>query len=211
MPSVPRRSNGQLSFTTRAVGWRLYLSCATPHSKHWWIESIEALAAADLPTGRRRMILPGSAQVAVKDPVVIRDGSGWHMWVCCHPLDRPGEEDRMTTSYATSGDGISWADHGTVLAPTPHARDARGTRVTTVLRRDPLTVLYDGRSSAEANWYETTGLASAVAGRLSPVGDQPIARSPHGDGAFRYASAVTLPDGSVRFYSRPLAATAHTT
>ncbi len=112
----------------------------------------------------------------------------------------------MTTSYATSGDGVSWVDHGTVLAPTPDAWDARGARVTTVLHRDPLTVLYDGRSTAEANWFETTGLASAAGARLLPDGHQPIARSPHGDGALRYASAVSLPDGSVRFYfeaSRP--------
>lgn len=25
-----------------AGGWRLYVSCATPNSKHWWIEAIDA-------------------------------------------------------------------------------------------------------------------------------------------------------------------------
>ena len=30
-------------------GWRLYVSCATPRSKHWWIEAIDA----DEPGGSR--------------------------------------------------------------------------------------------------------------------------------------------------------------
>ena len=33
---------------------------------------------------------------------------GWEAWICCHPLDVPGEEDRMTTAYATSADGLAW-------------------------------------------------------------------------------------------------------
>lgn len=24
------------------VGWRLYLSCATPNSKHWWMDALDA-------------------------------------------------------------------------------------------------------------------------------------------------------------------------
>ena len=31
-------------------GWRLYVSCATPDSKHWWIEAVDA----DDPAGSRR-------------------------------------------------------------------------------------------------------------------------------------------------------------
>ena len=31
-------------------------------------------------------------------------------------------------------------------------------------------------------------------------GDQPPISSPHSDGAFRYATAVPLPDGRVRYY-----------
>ena len=123
------------------------------------------------------------------------------MWVCCHPLHPAGHEDRMVTRYATSADGLGWTDHGEVLRGTPGSWDERGARVTAVLDLDPLTVLYDGRATAAANWHETTGLARErrrdcwcrSATRRSP---------PHrtSDGALRYVSAVPLPDGRTRFY-----------
>ena len=33
-------------------GWRLYLSCATPGSKHWWVDSLTADTPEELPAGR---------------------------------------------------------------------------------------------------------------------------------------------------------------
>lgn len=181
-------------------GWRLYLSCATPGSKHWWVEALDADRLEDLPGGQRTTVLPGSDEVGVKDPVVVVDGRGWRMWVCCHPLSEPGHEDRMSTAYATSADGLTWQVQGEVLAPTPGTWDARGARATAVLGEDPLTVLYDGRATAEQNWHETTGLAIGASGRLRPVGAGPVARSPHAGGALRYVTTVPLPDGRTRFY-----------
>jgi hypothetical protein len=105
----------------------------------------------------------------------------------------------MTTAYATSADGLAWDWHGTVLAPTPGSWDQRGTRVSAVLSLDPLVVLYDGRARAEDNWHEVTGVAREVDGRLEPTSD-PVMRSPHSDGALRYASVVPLPDGRRRVY-----------
>ncbi|MET1006558.1 MAG: hypothetical protein ABWX96_13490 [Propionibacteriaceae bacterium] len=185
------------------IGWRLYLSCATPDSKHWWIEALDAARPEDLRDGTRHLVLAGSTEVAVKDPVIIERPDGWHMWVCCHPLTEPGQEDRMTTSYATSPDGLVWTDHGEVLSGTPGSWDQRGARVVTVLSHDPLTVLYDGRATAAANWYEQTGVAQEEDGpgsRLVPTTDKPVAFSPDSDGALRYTSAVPLPDGRIRFY-----------
>jgi hypothetical protein len=191
-PVVLRRPDG---------GWRLYLSCATPDSKHWWIEALDADRPEDLPQGTRTVVLPGDESTAVKDPVItVRDGL-WEMWLCEHPLSDPGHEDRMSTAYLTSADGLVWTRHGTVLEPTPGTWDARGARVTTVLSHEPLVVLYDGRPSAEDNWHEVTSVARADAdGRLRAATEAPVLRSPYSDGAFRYASAVSLPDGATRFY-----------
>jgi hypothetical protein len=191
-PVVHRRPDG---------GWRLYLSCATPGSKHWWIEALDADRPEDLPQGRRTVVLAGDEAVAVKDPVITLRDDRWEMWACEHPLTEAGHEDRMTTAYLTSEDGLSWSRHGTVLRPTAGSWDARGARVTSVLSHEPLVVLYDGRATAEQNWHETTGLARAGADGVL-VADPAVAplRSPHSDGALRYASAVSLPDGSTRFY-----------
>jgi hypothetical protein len=186
----------------RDGGWRLYLSCATPASKHWWIEAVDADTPAGLPHGRRRVVFPGDDATGVKDPVVTYSpDDGWRAYICCHPLTSPGHEDRMTTWLATSDDGLSWQWQHEVLAPRPGSWDARGARVTCVLGNDPLTVLYDGRATAEQNWYETTGLAIADGDRLRGVGDEPLAASPWSDGALRYVSAVPLPDTDrVRYY-----------
>ena len=182
-------------------GWRLYLSCATPGSKHWWIEALDADRPEDLPTGSRTVVLPGDDETAVKDPVITLREGRWEMWLCEHPLTEPGQEDRMTTSYLTSTDGLAWTRHGTVLEPRPGTWDARGVRVTTVLSHDPLVVLYDGRPTAEDNWHEVTSIARVDAtGMLRADPDAPVLRSPASDGALRYASAVHHPDGSTRFY-----------
>lgn len=182
------------------VGWRLYLSCAMPDSKHWWVDSLTARTVEAIPGGRRQVVLAGDERTGVKDPVIRSTPAGWEMWLCCHPLTDPGQEDRMTTRRLTSRDGLAWVDHGEVLAGRPGRWDARGARVTTVIGDAPLVVLYDGRPDAASNWHETTGVAVWDGTRLVPDDTVAPLRSPHARGALRYASAVPLPDGRVRYY-----------
>src|SRR6185437_2415202 len=54
--------------------WRLYLSCATPGTKHWRVELVQATAPDRFDPGTRQVLLPGDSARAVKDPVVLRHG-----------------------------------------------------------------------------------------------------------------------------------------
>jgi hypothetical protein len=187
--------------------WRLYVSCATPGSKHWRIDLLEASAPERLADERdARTIFAGDELTAVKDPVIRFADRRWHAWVCCHPLDEPGAEDRMLTRYATSRDGIDWAWHGAALTPRDGTWDARGVRVTAVL---PNAAYYDGRASKDENFRERTGLAAAVAvsglptARLCAHGEHPVAD-------VRYVDAVREGGGALRlFYEAPRPDGAH--
>lgn len=173
--------------------WRLYVCCATPASKHWWIGVLEADDPEGLAGEDVRPVFAGDERTGVKDPVVRRANGRWHAWICCHPLDVEGEEDRMTTAYATSADGLDWSWHGTALAGRSGMWDARGARVTTVLADGRAS--YDGRATKEENWFERTGVAqvSGRPGRLVQAGDAPVAD-------VRYLDVLPLPDGSFRLY-----------
>jgi len=186
-PAIVRTDEGR---------WRLYVcSASKPPSKHWWIDLLEADDPADFATAEARTVFPGDEQVGVKDPLVQRtpDG-GWQAWICCHPLDEPGEEDRMTTAYATSADGVSWDWQGTVLSPRPGAWDRRGARVTAVLPDG--RAAYDGRASKEENWFERTGLARLTGrrpGELEQLGDDAVRD-------VRYLDVLPLPGGGYRIW-----------
>ena len=186
--------------------WRLYVSCATPGSKHWRIELLEADAPDRLGQGDARTVFPGDERTAVKDPVIRFAAGSWHGWIFCHPLDEPGEEDRMLTRYVTSPDGVTWSWRGAALTPRAGTWDARGVRVTAVL---PTAAYYDGRARKDENFRERTGLAAGVAtgelatARLRAHGERPIAD-------VRYVDAVPEPGGGVRlFFEAPRPDGAH--
>jgi hypothetical protein len=182
--------------------WRLYLSCATPGTKHWRVEMTEAAHPGEFDVRRRELVLPGDAKTGVKDPVIRHHDRQWHLWASCHPLADPQQTDQMTTEYATSPDGLAWTWHGTALSGTPGRWDARGTRVTSVdFGGGVVTAYYDGRASAAENYEERTGVAAgADPAALTAAGDGPAASSPYHGGGLRYLDVVALPDGRHRLY-----------
>ena len=183
-PAIVRTEQGR---------WRLYVCCGTPESKHWWIEVLEADDPAGFQTAEARAAFPGDERTAVKDPIVKLIDGHWHAFICCHPLDEAGAEDRMSSAYATSPDGLTWDWHGTVLTGRPGTWDARGARLTSVLPDG--RAAYDGRASAEENWFERTGLAARTGqdGRFTQVDNSPVAD-------VRYLDVLPLPGGGYRIY-----------
>ena len=186
-PAIVRTDDGR---------WRLYVcSASKPPSKHWWIDLLEADDPAGFADAGARTVFPGDARTGVKDPIVQRTADGgWQAWICCHPLDEPDEEDRMTTAYATSRDGMMWGWHGTVLAPRPGTWDQRGARLTAVLPDG--RAAYDGRASKEENWYERTGLARLTGrrpGELEQTGGDAVRD-------IRYLDVLALPEGGYRIW-----------
>ena len=181
-PAIVRLDDGR---------WRLYVCSATKNSKHWWIDVLEVDDLAKLADADARTAFPGDELTAVKDPIVQRANGGWHAWICCHPLDTPDEEDRMSSAYATSDDGIEWRWHGTVLAPRPGTWDARGARLTVILTDG--RAAYDGRATKEENWFERTGLARRAGERFEQLGDEPVYDA-------RYLDVLPLPNGGYRIY-----------
>lgn len=182
--------------------FRLYVSCSTFHSKHWWVEAI------DLADDTRRMVLPGDAATAWKDVVVDRGDDGWRMWACRHPLDGgDGEADRMSTWYATSEDGLDWVfDAGAALSPVAGGWDARGARVSSVVHTEGgWLAFYDGRASAAENWYERSGVAYGTTPSAFTAGAGP---TPPGRTA-RYLSLAELPDGYRLYWEASRADGAH--
>ena len=175
---------------TAAGGWRLYVSCATPKGKHWRIDVLDADEPAALAAADARTAFPGDERIAVKDPVVRRVGSRWRAWVCCHPLDVSGEEDRMHTRTATSDDGLAWS-----LGRAGRAR------------RAPRHVGRPRRARHRRPAGRPHGLRRArhQGGEL-PRADRPLrATAPQPVSDARYLDVLPLPGGGYRlFYEAPL-------
>jgi hypothetical protein len=186
--------------------WRLYVSAATPGTKHWRVDLLEASTPAGLATAAPRTVLAGDATAGVKDPVLHHDEHGWHLWASVHPLESWDDADRMTTEYYTSPDGVAWTWRATALTGRPGEWDARGVRFSSVVvDGDEAVASYDGRATAGENWEERTGVARGVRlpdgsfGAFTAADGEPLG-SPHPPYGLRYLSLVTMPGGGGRMY-----------
>jgi hypothetical protein len=204
-PALTRTDDGR---------WRLYVSVATPGTKHWRVDLLEADTFEALADAEPTTVLPGDASSAVKDPVLLVDG-GWHLWASVHPLDDPDATDRMTVDYATSADGVHWTWQATVLRGRAGEWDARGVRPAAVaVDGDSLLMAYDGRADAASNWEERTGLARAprqadgTFGAFTPCGGEPVG-SPHAPHGLRYLTTVDTAAGTRLYYEATRADGAH--
>ncbi len=173
--------------------WRMYSSFATPDSLHWWVGVADATSPEALATAPVVPLFTGDRErMGFKDPVVTLTGGEWRAYLCGHPLDLPGEEDRMVTHLARSHNGIAWSEPVPVLAGRPGAWDARGARLTAALPGGSFS--YDGRASAEENWFEKTGLAVGEPdGPMTALDVEPLPLT-------RYLDVLALPDGGYRTY-----------
>jgi hypothetical protein len=186
--------------------WRLYVSAATPGTKHWRVDVLEADTAAGLATAAPRTVLAGDDTAGIKDPVVHYDEFGWHLWASVHPLESWDDADRMTTEYYTGPDGVHWTWRTTALAGRPGEWDARGVRISSVtVDGDAILAAYDGRATAGENWEERTGVARGTRlpdgsfGPFTAEDREPIG-SPYAPNGLRYLSGVTMLDGRQRIY-----------
>jgi hypothetical protein len=183
--------------------WRIYVSCATPGTKHWRVVMMEADAPSQFDPAKAGTVLPGDTSTAVKDPVIRLVDGRWLMWATLHPLESDDDADRMTTAHATSDDGVTWAWQGTALDGRRDGWDSRGVRMSCLLLdRERPVAYYDGRATAEENYEERTGLAVAVNGHGSfrRAGDDPVSFSPFGAGGLRYLDVLRERDGWRLYY-----------
>ncbi len=187
---------------TPAGGWRLYLSCATPGTKHWRIELLEAPAPDAFDPTKRVVALPGGAGAAVKDPVIRVHEGTWHLWASVHPLADPAHTDQMTADYFSSADGVDWTWHGPALTPRPGEWDARGVRVSAVrFAPGDVVAYYDGRATAAENFEERTGLAAGIGPAALAASDSvPVGGGSNGTLGLRYLDIVAVADGQQRWY-----------
>lgn len=205
-------------------GFILYVSYVDPNDHRWCIDACTTPSAADLgdAVATRKPVLRAVplGLDAVKDPVVVRAGGLYWMYVSCATRALGAEEastERLhasddvyttglinsETGLAVSRDGLQFEWLGTVLRVNEGHWDAYAARVSAVATLAGLRLaFYDGSARVEQNYEEQTGVALMVAPtelrRLS-VGD-PWLVSANGSGSLRYMSTVRTPEGFEFYY-----------
>ena len=194
-------------------GWRLYVSCATPGTKHWRVDLLEAATVEDLATATPRTVLPGSDAAAVKDPVVRHDGAAVAPVGLGAPARRPRRDrpDDHRARHQPRRRHLEVAGHragrragqlGRPRGPVRHRRARRRPQLG-ALRRP-------GDRGGELGGARPVSPCATATAASPPVGDGPLLQSPHAPSGLRYADVVALPDGGARwFYEATRADGAH--
>ena len=152
------------------------------------------------PTAEVRTAFAGDVHTAVKDPIVRlrrRRLAGVDLLPPARPPGRGGpHEQRLRDERRRPGRGTGTAP---CSRAAPGEWDARGARLTTILPDG--RAAYDGRASAEENWFERTGHRAARRRPLRlhrrPGGRRPLPRGPAAPGGgYRIYYEARLPDES---------------
>jgi hypothetical protein len=168
----------------------LYTSYEHPDDGRWRIDVSEAGAVDELDAARARTVLTPAATgtAAVKDPIVVRVGDEWLMFVSTFLTDA----GPAPTSLAVSSDGIRFDWRGTVF-DVGAGWDSYQARLSAVVHTDNGYVgLYDGSGSADEDTEERLGLAKSpdlLAWTRVSV-DEPWLVSPHATGSLRYPDVL---------------------
>ena len=129
--------------------------------------------------------------------ILVDEAGRWHAWILRSTPDDAGDEDRMTTVYWTSADRPVVAPARYRAASVFRRVGRRGTRITHPLSWSRCRPVRRNAGTAAENWHERTGPAAAAGGDLV-VDEGAGVPVPVLDGAFRYASQVTITGGEVR-------------
>jgi len=197
--------------------YRLYMSYVDPETRVWRIDLLEAPRIEELAIEKRVPALLASQTdgVGVKDPVVVRIGGVWFMFVS-HAVPRPGErglhetgdafatgKTKSVTGLAVSPDGRSFSWQGVLLDVQEKGWDSLMARIGAVLYRPPVFYLYyDGTDTPHHDYPGRLGLAVSLdlktVYRLST--DGPVLQSPHATGSLRYLDYARKGDDLYLYY-----------
>ena len=189
--SAPSRWNGRPWCARRRAAGGSTSARPRRGTKHWRVDLLEA----DDPGGARgRARAHGAARRrhgrASRTRCCTTTSTAGTCGRRCTRWSRWDDADRMTTEYATSPDGVHWTWRGTALAGRPGEWDARGVRVSSVVRR-----------RRRDRWPPTTG--GPPRGRTGRSAPARRTLDPRRAASDRSRAATAPPTGSPARAARP--------
>ena len=191
--------------------WRLYVSCATPGTKHWRVDLLEAATPEGLATARRGPSCR-AARAAVKDPVISARRPVAPVGVV-PPAGRPRghRPDDHRARHQRRRRDLDVARH---RARRPAGQLGRprgpGRRGACSTGRDRAPLRRPGHRRGELGGADRVWPGSPSPAASRPSGRTRSASPRTGSGGLRYVRVVRLPDGGTRLYFEVTGRTAPT-